>query len=326
MQISYNSDISLQRMNYWYKPLLFFVCILFLPPLTNAREIALTFDDAPTPDSALMTGAERTQKIISALQETGVKDALFYVKAGFINPQNAERLKQYTAAGFHLANHSFSHQSANQIDEKAYLMDVYHAHLALKDFDNLLNYHRFPYLHYGNDLVAINKLQVLLDELGYKDGYVTVDNFDWYISSLITKAVEEGKQIDYDKARDFYVNTLYDTIEFYDSVAQQTLKRSPRHVLLLHENDAAALFVGDLIKHLRDKGWKIISSQRAYQDPIAKSFPQTYFHKQGRVAAIANSKGIPETALRHPSENEAYLQKAFDAAGIPIETGLLPKE
>lgn len=320
MQASYNSNIAVKRMDYCYKTLLAFVFFVLLPPITNAREIALTFDDAPTPDSALMTGAERTQKIIAALQEAGVEDALFYVKAGNINAQTAERLKQYTAAGFHLANHSFTHQSANQVDEKTYLMDVYKAHLTLKDFENLLSYHRFPYLHYGNDLTAINKLQGLLGELGYKDGYVTVDNFDWYISALITKAVEEGQQLDYDKARDFYVNTLYEAIEFYDAIAKQTLKRSPRHVLLLHENDAAALFVGDLIKHLRNEGWKIISSQRAYQDPIAKNFPQTAFQKQGRVAAVANSKGMPEAALRHPSENEAYLLKAFNEAGIVIRS------
>ena len=79
----------------------------------HAREIALTFDDAPTPDSVLMTGAERTQKIIAALKKADVPDALIFVKAGYINSQTAERLTQYADAGFHLANHSFSHQSAN---------------------------------------------------------------------------------------------------------------------------------------------------------------------------------------------------------------------
>jgi thiamine pyrophosphate-dependent acetolactate synthase large subunit-like protein len=111
---------------------------------------------------------------------------------------------------------------------------------------------------------------------------------------------------------------LYESIEFYDAIAKKSLKRSPRHVLLLHENDAAALFVGDLIKHLRSKGWKIISPQQAYKDPIAKNFPQVVLHKQGRVAAIANSKGIPESELRHPSENEQYLDQAFHKAGVII--------
>lgn len=57
-------------------------------------------------------------------------------------------------------------------------------------------------------------------ELGYRDGYVTIDNFDWYISSLISKAAEEKKTIDYEKARDFYVTNLYESIEFYDAIAQ----------------------------------------------------------------------------------------------------------
>ncbi|PUA30519.1 MAG: polysaccharide deacetylase [Cellvibrio sp. 79] len=287
--------------------------------LCQAREIAFTFDDAPTPDSALMTGAERTQKIIHALQRAKVPDTLFFVKADYINPHTAERLRQYSDAGFHLASHSFSHQSASQIGTEAYALDMYKAHLALKSFNNVLNFHRFPYLHYGKDLTDINQLQNLLQELGYKDGYVTIDNFDWYISALLTNAAGEKKVINYEKARDFYIKSLYESIEFYDALARKSLKRSPRHVLLLHENDAAALFVGDLVEYLRNKGWKIISPQQAYKDPIAKNFPQVAFHKQGRVAAIANSKGFPESALRHPSENENYINQAFTAAGI-VET------
>ncbi len=288
----------------------------FISSFSFSREISLTFDDAPTSDSVLMTGAERTQTLIAALKQAKVPDALIFVKAGSINPQTAERLKQYSDAGFHLASHSFSHQSANQLGVNAYAQDAYSAHLALKPFANVLNFHRFPYLHYGKDLAEINQLQNLLGELGYKDGYVTVDNFDWYISSLITKAAEEKKTINYEKARDFYVNSLYESIEFYDAIAKKSLKRSPRHVLLLHENDAAALFVGDLIQHLRSKGWKIISPQQAYKDPIAKNFPQVAFHKQGRVAAIANSKGVSESELRHPSENEQYIDQAFAKAGV----------
>ena len=239
------------------------VAIFVIPFVAFAREIAITFDDAPTPDSALMTGMERTTKLIAALQKANVPDALFYVKADYINPQTAARLEQYTQAGFHLANHSFSHVSANELGVDAYAVDAYKAHLQLKSFDNVVMYHRFPYLHYGKELASINKLQQLLAELGYKDGYVTIDNFDWYINALLVKAAEEGKSIDYERARDFYVSTLYDNIEFYDALAKKSLGRSPRHVLLLHENDAAALFVADLVKHLRNKGWKIISSQRA---------------------------------------------------------------
>lgn len=295
------------------------VLSLLIAPTLAAREIAFTFDDAPTPDSVLMTGQERTTRIIDALIAAKVPDALFFVKADYINSDTQRRLEQYTAAGFHLANHSYSHKSASELGTLDYPADVYKAHLLLKSYKNFLPYHRFPYLHYGKDAAAITLLQQSLTELDYKDGYVTIDNFDWYISSLLTKAAEEKKTIDYDKARKFYVETLYESIEFYDAMAKKSLGRSPQHVMLLHENDAAALFVGDLIAHLRTKGWKIISPQQAYQDPIARNFPNVAFHKQGRVAAIANSKGAPESELRHPSENVEYLDEAFSAANIIVK-------
>lgn len=290
-------------------------CVFYLNTI-HAREIALTFDDAPTPDSALMTGAERTQRLIDTLVQSKVPDALFFVKADFINSQTEQRLAQYAAAGFHLANHSYSHSSASELGPLDYSADVYKAHLLLKSQPNFLPYHRFPFMNYGKDVPSIITVQQSLTELGYKDGYITVDNFDWYIGALLTKAAEDKKTINYERARKFYVDTLYDTIEFYDAIAQKTLGRSPKHVLLLHENDAAALFVGDLIAHLRKKGWKIISPQQAYQDPIARNFPNIAFHKQGRVAAIANSKGVPESELRHVSENIEYLDQAFQKAGV----------
>lgn len=282
----------------------------------SAREIALTFDDAPTPDSSLMTGKERTAKLIAALQSADVKDVLFYVKADYINVETQQRLLQYVDAGFHIANHSYSHRSAEKITHDDYLSDVYRAHLLIKDLPNFLPFHRFPFLHAGKDKASVDYLQRELAQLNYKDGYVTVDNFDWFISSLLTKAVEEKKTIDYDKASDFYVQTLIRSIEFYDALAQKTLGRSPRHVMLLHENDAAALFVDDLVIELRKQGWKIISPQKAYQDKIAKTYPNTQFQKQGRIAAIAASKGVDQADLRHESENEINLTQAFNAAGI----------
>jgi peptidoglycan/xylan/chitin deacetylase (PgdA/CDA1 family) len=282
----------------------------------QAREIALTFDDAPTPNSALMSGGERTDKLIKALKNTSVPDALFFIKADYIDEKTKTRMEKYTRAGFHLANHSYSHRSANDITADDYLADVYRGKLLLSKFDNLLPYHRFPYLHYGATLPVIENYQAALADMGYRDGYVTIDNFDWYINALLVKAVEQGQAIDYAAASRFYVDTLYQAIEFYDKLAVETLGRSPKHIMLLHENDAAALFIEDLINHLRAAGWKIIAPQEAYQDAIAADFPATAFQKQGRIAAIAAAKGMDEKKLRHASESTEYLDKLFHQSKI----------
>lgn len=298
---------------------LFISCLIAvnsLPCLAFSGKIALTFDDAPTGNSAIFSGEERTQKIIAALQKNAVTDALFFIKADNINADTRSRLQLYTAAGFHLANHSFSHISANELPVKDFLLDAHSAQLALKNFDNVLPYFRPPYLHYGRDLAAVTALQDGLRELGYRDGFVTIDNYDWYINSILVKGAEEQRHIDYKKARDLYVKTIWEAIVFFDNIAIQTLGHSPKHILLLHENDSSALFLDDLIKHIKKNGGSIISPQEAYADPAYTDWPMTTFQKQGRVAALAEKAGTPTEQLRHPAESSEYLDALFKAKHI----------
>lgn len=296
--------------------LLAITLVLTPPSWAFVGKIALTFDDAPTADSALLSGNARTHKIIAALKNNQVPDALFFVKADQLNAATLPRLKLYSDAGFHLANHSFSHQSANQIPCDEFLVDVYRAHLALKDLPNFLPYFRPPYLHYGKNLEDQRKINLNLAQLGYSDGFVTIDNADWYINSLLLKAAAAGKKIDYKKASKIYVEVLWQGIEFFDAMAHKTLGKSPTHVLLLHENDTTALFLGDLIRHIRHKGGTIVTPQEAYADPALAQFPATVFHKQGRIAAMAHLGGAAMEGLKHPAEETEYLDQLFKRRAV----------
>lgn len=281
-----------------------------------AGEIALTFDDAPTPGSDVMDGKTRTANLLRQLHEAEVKEVLFFVSTKHVDATSEERLRAYTKAGHLLGNHSHDHQSANETTVNDVLLDAYKAHLILKQFDNVLPLYRFPYLHYGEDRESREQIAAGLDELGYSIGYVTVDNFDWYIDSLYRESVKAGKKIDKAKLGQLYVETIWNTIEFYDEIAKKSLGRSPKHVLLLHENDVAATYVGDLVRHIRSKGWKIISPKEAFSDPISQHKGDLSFTKQGRVAALAHQSGVATEALRHPSENVEYLNKLFEQYGV----------
>lgn len=105
------------------------------------------------------------------------------------------------------------------------------------------------------------------------------------------------------------MNSLWETIEFYDGIAKKVLGRSPSHVLLLYENDMAALFVDDLVAHIRLKGWEIISPIEAYKDPISRMVPDVLFNNQGRIAAIAHSKGMN------------YLKRVMSLNNLPVKEG-----
>lgn len=286
------------------------------------REIALSFDDAPRPDGKLLSGSARTARLIEALDRAKVKGAGFFVLTGNISKTDdgAERLKAYQRAGHVLANHTHTHPSLNRTDIEFFLSDVDKATEVLSDFGDKPDLFRFPYLREGDTGVKHDAAQDGLADRGLRNAYVTVDNYDWYLQALVDEAVAAGHVPDRSVLAQTYVELLVDAVEFYDAVAQRTLGRSPRHVLLLHENDLAALFVDDLVVRLRELGWTIIPIAEAYEDEIAKSAPDTLFNNQGRVAALANAAGVEARDLIHVAEDEDYLRRLFQ------DRGLLPKE
>jgi len=120
--------------------------------------------------------------------------------------------------------------------------------------------------------------------------------------------------VDYERLRAAYVELLVAGVEWYDGIAREALGRSPAHVLLLHENDLAALFIADLVAALRAKGWKIVSADEAYADPIAREEPKTLVLGQGRVVALAVDRGF--TGRTEIWEDEEEIRAELDRRGV----------
>jgi peptidoglycan/xylan/chitin deacetylase (PgdA/CDA1 family) len=282
-----------------------------LAAAAGAREIALTIDDAPRADSAMMSGAERAQKLIAALKAADVPEVAFFAVPRELTAEGRARLMSYAQAGHLIANHSAHHPNLRNLTAEEYLADIAEADRTLRGFPNFRPWFRYPYLSEGETREKRDAVRAGLRTMGYISGYVTVDDYDWYIDRQANDAVKAGKKIDMAGLRDLYVYVLMDAVEFYDAIAVKTLGRSPKHVLLMHENDLAALFLPDLIAALRNKGWTIISPTVAFQDPIAEIEPDTLFLGQGRVAAIAHTKGMQPRELVQQTEEEDVLDRLF---------------
>jgi peptidoglycan/xylan/chitin deacetylase (PgdA/CDA1 family) len=218
----------------------------------------------------------------------------------------------YGQAGHIIANHSHTHPHIQDVGVENYIADIKKAHQALNEFPGFRPWFRFPFLDEGKDEKNRDQIRDALDEMGYINGYVTVDNYDWYLEFMYQQALKENKKINYDLLKELYIEHLWESIQFYQNIALKTLKRSPKHVLLLHENDLAALFLDDLISFLRGEGWLIISPEEAYKDPISQHIPNVLMNNQGRVAAIAREKGMAGRDLVQKSEDEQYLKDYFN--------------
>jgi peptidoglycan/xylan/chitin deacetylase (PgdA/CDA1 family) len=293
----------------------------------TGRTIALTFDDATLGDGPFLTGEERTGRLINALEDAGVAEAMFFVttnnvaRAGESGPR---RLQAYVQAGHALGNHSHSHHWLSRVDTGEYINDLDRAIDSLRKYDNVQPYYRFPYLDEGRSIEKRDGLRAALGERGLKNAYVTVDTYDWFLVSLAQQARDAGSEFDIDDLRDLYVDVITRSTEFYDAMAQETLGRSPHHVLLLHENDLAAMFVGDLVAELQRRGFAIIPATVAFEDPISSREPDTLYLGQGRIAALAREAGRKPADLVSPTEDEAYLRQRFEKEVVQLHTRRTP--
>ncbi|MBT1703354.1 polysaccharide deacetylase family protein [Chryseosolibacter indicus] len=290
--------------------------ILLLPFCLHAQQIALTFDDAPTPDGLLYQGEVRTARIIDHLRKHNVKEVAFFVITSNINASGQERLRKYTDEGFLLANHTHTHQPIKSLGTPKYIEDIIKADSILRPVKGFAPWFRYPFLDEGRSRPARDSIRDALKKLELQNGYVTIDNYDWFLNALLQEAIQKKQRIDTVKLREVYIDHIWQSIVFYDNIAKKQLTRSPKHVLLLHENDLSALFLGDLITHLKKKRWKIISPTDAYKDPLASHVPDVLFNGQGRVGAIAYEKKVPAKDLVQESEDEDYLRKLVEEKGV----------
>ena len=298
------------------KRLLLLLAILIAAvPAHAQKRIALTFDDVPRERGAFLTHDERTVKLIAALERARVEQAAFFVTAGFLEDSDRkgaeDRITAYVAAGHVLANHSYSHPYLSKTPAAEYLANLDRTEAWLKGRQGRRPWFRFPYLDEARtDKAKRDAVRAGLKARGLRNGYVTVDGADWHIEMLTQEAARAGKTMDMAALRDLYVRAHVEAANFNDALARRLLKRSPAHVLLLHETDIAALFIEDLVAALRRDGWEIVTADRAFSDPLRREMPDAPDANGTLLSQIAQARGLGEPAWP-PAANQETQRRIF---------------
>ena len=259
------------------------------------KRIAFSFDDAPRGKGAFLEPDERPRLLIEALETGGVKQAVFFVNPGRITAydNDAADIAAYAAAGHLLANHTAHHLKLSAVTADKFLADIDAAEVWLKDQPNHRPWFRFPFLDEGRkNKVKRDTVRTGLKKRGLMNAYVTVDASDWYMEDQAIAAAEAGQIMDWNALRDLYVESYVQSARFSDDLARRTLGRAPVQMILLHETDLAAMFVDDLAAALKADGWKIVSADEAYRDPIAYMEPDVDFADGTRTQMLAAERHI----------------------------------
>jgi peptidoglycan/xylan/chitin deacetylase (PgdA/CDA1 family) len=283
--------------------------LLFTSPAAG-QSIALTFDDGP--DMADATGlgaAERNKAILAQLADAHVKSILFVTRTDS-NEKRNDLIRQWGKEGHQIGNHTATHPDFERVTLAEFEHEFQLCDTAIRNMPGFTPRFRFPYLHEGNTIEKRDGFRAFLDANHYQTGPVSVDASDWYYSQRLSARLRKNPKADPLAYRDAYLHHLSDRAQFYDGLARAVLGRSAAHVLLLHHNLINALFLKDVIQMFKDKGWTIIDSETAFQDPLYAMRPDILPAGQSILWALAKQKAIP--GLRYPGEDDVYEKPTLD--------------
>jgi peptidoglycan/xylan/chitin deacetylase (PgdA/CDA1 family) len=276
--------------------MIYLVLFFLLGSLAFAKEIALTFDDAPVHSTYHFESTKRTDELIKKLKDLNVSGTMVFANPCKDEVNGILQLKKYVDAGHFIANHSCSHPRLDDVGFEVYSKDTKKADGLLVPLMIGKKFFRFPFLNEGKDVLVRDQMRDWLKNNQYRNGMVSVDNDDYIVSWAINKAKSQGKKIDYEKVEKLFLNHVLGAVDYYDDLAVKRIGYSPKHVILLHEVDATVMFIDSLVKELKKKGWSIIPATEAYEDKLYLEEPKNVYANNGIVAQVAFEKtGIKES-------------------------------
>lgn len=300
---------------------------LFLSPEGSASNkikpsIAFSFDDGSSEDILDYQEQVWNAMIVTHLKKFKVQSVWFVCGTDIDNEKGKQLLKQWDNYGNILANHSYHHfsYSDTSITYSYFVKDIQRCDSLIKNFTNYKKIFRFPYLETGNTIVKRDSLSNYFLKNEIKQGWVTIDAFDWYINARLIEQLKINPNFDIKIYRDYYVNHTFEEAKYYNDLSIKLNHRQINHILLLHLNLTSALFLGDLIQKFKKEGWKIKDYGAAIKDQIHKTAYNTLAGGQNLISSMAQKIGAYNDDLRYISQIDVNEKGEIDSLDISKPT------
>lgn len=284
-------------------------------------QVAITMDDMAMRTAARLTAADRADRILSmAKAEHDLRIGIFSSGHHVDNAAGEAIMQRFDKAGHLLANHSYSHRNYHSpsVTFAAYSDDMWRNHQLMKSrsYRNFHPFYRFPMLREGNTAEKRDSMRAFLKDKKYRNGHVTIDNSDWYITQRLDQRLEKEPNADLKPYRDYYIAHMIDRAKVYRETGLRVIDREIKHTLLVHFNSTTAYFLGDLISELKKAGWDLIDAGDAFSDDIFHREPNVLPAGDSLVRALLRESGKKLADPRYPAEDGSYIKEEMDKLGL----------
>src|SRR5688572_11831319 len=147
-------------------------------------KVALTFDDLPINGQipAGVTKTQITRATVAVLKKHRIPPSYGFINANQLegNPDGAEALKAWVAAGHPLGNHTYTHIDLTKNSAEDFQRNVLQNEPALQLLTPARAKHdwrwfRYPFLHEGDTLEKRRAVRAFLSSAGYRIAQTSLD-------------------------------------------------------------------------------------------------------------------------------------------------------
>jgi peptidoglycan/xylan/chitin deacetylase (PgdA/CDA1 family) len=199
---------------------------------------------------------------------------------GFVNESKLDlidrtaqiaNLQKWLDAGFDLGNHTFSHESPDELGPTGYIVDIARGELVTRTLlaarGRRLAWFRHPYLETGAPEASKQEINHWLREHGYRIAPVTIDADDWEFAEPYDDAISRHDEARRRRIQRQYLDYTERTIAWYQRASDVLFGRQIALVMLLHATRLNADSMDELAQVLKRRHLRAVTLDRAMRDP-----------------------------------------------------------
>jgi peptidoglycan/xylan/chitin deacetylase (PgdA/CDA1 family) len=278
-----------------------------------ARRVSITIDDGPVVGqmSDLAAFQRITSGLIGSFQAEKVPVTIFINERQLNVPGQrdgrAAVVEQWLDAGFEVANHTYSHRSANSVPVHEFQDDIVKGEVIMRPLieqrGGQLRWLRYPFLHSGTTAETHQAIVDFLEQRKYRVAPVTVDYADYTFAGAYTRELRRGNVDVAERIKQAYLDQVDVGFEYAERQSRDQFGREIAQILLIHCNELNAVSLRDSIARMRKRGYTFISLEEAMRD-AAYDRPDTFAGSGGswmsRTATATGKPMTPETIAKRP--------------------------
>jgi peptidoglycan/xylan/chitin deacetylase (PgdA/CDA1 family) len=278
----------------------------------HPRSVAITIDDGPAVNEMKDLGNFQriARGLLSSLEAEKVPATIF-INERQINVQGqrdgrAAVLAMWLDAGYDLANHTYSHPSANKASLREFEDDIVRGDVIMRPLmeerGRKMVWFRYPFLDSGMTQEVHQSIMDFLEEHHYRVAHVTVDYKDYSFAGVYSRLVRAGDAATADRVKQAYLDQIDPGFERSEQASQEILGYELPQILLIHCNELNSVTLRDSIARMRKRGYTFVTLEEATKDP-AYSRADTFVGSGGswlERTARAMGKKISTPSPRMP--------------------------